>query len=168
MNTFEELETARLIAKKWNKNYFEEILSLYQNATIMELSGGIMSESEIREMISKNLIQWEKIKLGRWIWFERLTNQFIGSAGFHESKVENERLIELGFMLMPQFWNKGYGTEMVRTCLEIAFKMVKANRIAACTHTANKASQQILEKVGFKLHQKILDAGEENLLYIFK
>lgn len=56
---------------------------------------------------------------------------------------------EIGYMLLPQYWNQGYGTEVAEWLMSMA-KACAVRRITAMTHAQNTASVRILEKLGFK------------------
>ena len=53
-------------------------------------------------------------------------------------------------MLLPQYWNRGYGTETVRSLLDIA-KSSKMKNITAVTDNRNSVMIRILENLGFIL-----------------
>ena len=56
---------------------------------------------------------------------------------------------EIGYMLLPQYWNQGYGTEVAEWLMNMA-KACAVRRVTAMTHAHNTASVRILEKLGFK------------------
>ena len=60
------------------------------------------------------------------------------------------KVLEIGLMLLPQYWNRGYGTETVRSLLDIA-KSSKMKNITAVTDNRNSVMIRILENLGFIL-----------------
>jgi RimJ/RimL family protein N-acetyltransferase len=60
------------------------------------------------------------------------------------------RLLEIGYVLVPEERRKGYCTEAVQLMLDYLFLSKNVERIQASTHLENKASQRVLEKTGFK------------------
>jgi RimJ/RimL family protein N-acetyltransferase len=60
------------------------------------------------------------------------------------------RQLEIGFSLVPSERGKGYGTEALQIMVDYLFLSKDMMRIQAQTDQRNKASQKILEKVGFK------------------
>jgi RimJ/RimL family protein N-acetyltransferase len=56
----------------------------------------------------------------------------------------------IGYMLLPAERMKGYGGEAVQIMVDYLFLHKNIVRIQAETHTANMASQRVLEKTGFK------------------
>ena len=55
---------------------------------------------------------------------------------------------EIGFLLLPEYWRKGYGTEVVRQLLEMAEKS-GIREVTAMTDQRNAAAIGLLEKTGF-------------------
>lgn len=56
---------------------------------------------------------------------------------------------EIGYMLLPEYWGHGYGTETARILMQQAESM-GLMKVTATTHTKNTASVRILEKLGFR------------------
>ena len=69
------------------------------------------------------------------------------------------RSADLYYSLMPDFWNQGYATEVVKRMILFGFKELKLHRIQAGVATGNERSIRVLEKVGMTregLRRKIL------------
>ena len=59
--------------------------------------------------------------------------------------------IELGYVLAPTVWGKGFATEAAKALIEIVFGLTRADRILANARTINPASRRVLEKCGFAI-----------------
>ena len=57
---------------------------------------------------------------------------------------------ELGFNIARDHWNRGYGTEAVRTVIAFAFGVPGIQRVQAMCHVENGASARVLEKAGMR------------------
>lgn len=62
---------------------------------------------------------------------------------------ELEGSITVGYAIMPSEQGKDYGTEALQLMVDYLFLAKEIRRIQANTDPENKASQRILEKVGF-------------------
>jgi RimJ/RimL family protein N-acetyltransferase len=62
---------------------------------------------------------------------------------------------DLGFAFLPEFRRQGYACEAARAVLQDGFTTFDIARIAAILNPANLASAKLLEKLGFRLHEKI-------------
>lgn len=77
--------------------------------------------------------------------------------------------VEIEYMLLPQYWNKGYGTKLVNALLQKANKTHKDADIVAITDPANTYSKRILQRTGFEfVNQYVNDDNELAELYIKK
>lgn len=72
----------------------------------------------------------------------------IGVCSLTVNKKHNKG--EIGYMIHPYFWGKGYATKAAQYLITYGFKNLKLNRIFAVTDTRNDGSIRVLEKVGLK------------------
>lgn len=82
----------------------------------------------------------------------------IGTAGMFDSQ-DRFKIGEIYYKLIPEFWGKGYGTEVSRALIKFGFEVLKLHRVEAGVAIGNKASIRVLEKSGMLregLHRKIL------------
>jgi RimJ/RimL family protein N-acetyltransferase len=61
-----------------------------------------------------------------------------------------EKLLEIGYFLVPNERGKGYCTEAIKIMVDYLFLSRDTMRVQAHTDTRNLASQKVLEKAGFK------------------
>jgi ribosomal-protein-alanine N-acetyltransferase len=98
-------------------------------------------------------VQLEKriLEQTEWVDFiiEKKDGTKIGWAA-HYVSAPNFGWIEIGYAIIPNERNKGYGTETIQILADYLFLTREIVRIQAVVHTENLASQQALEKVGFK------------------
>ncbi len=79
---------------------------------------------------------------------------------------EEYRAVELEYLLLPQYWNRGYGTQLVKILVRMAVAWESGTDVIAITDPANICSQRILQKNGFtKIKQYLNEDGETALLY---
>lgn len=97
--------------------------------------------------------QYRDNGIGRWAVLLKDTNTFIGWAGLKLNKTPlngHVNYLDLGYRFIPEYWGKGYATEASRVSLSYGFKILKAPVIYAAVMLGNEASQNVLEKVGFR------------------
>jgi diamine N-acetyltransferase len=75
--------------------------------------------------------------------------RLIGNCGFFEID-KRAHSAEVGIMIGDKsFWNKGFGTEVMRLLLRIGFGTLNLNRIFLRVDAANKGGIRAYEKAGF-------------------
>ena len=73
---------------------------------------------------------------------------------------------EIEYMLLPEYWNRGYGTELAGMLIEIAREVRAASDVVAITDPGNLYSRRILEKHGFAFVKRYLNEdGDPAELY---
>lgn len=65
--------------------------------------------------------------------------------------------MELGYVLAPAVWGKGFASEAARALVDTVFNLTQTKRIVASSRFGNAASRRVLEKVGFAFVDSGLD-----------
>lgn len=73
----------------------------------------------------------------------------IGTIGFYRLNLANFRA-EIGYMIMPEYWRKGYTNEAIQAVLHFGFTKVNLHSVEADINPDNEASRSILLKNGFQ------------------
>jgi len=105
-----------------------------------------------------------------WRIDEKQSGEFVGMAGMFLSN-DRFRLGEILYKFFPDYWGKGYATEVARKLIIVGFEDLHLHKIEAGTDIENQASIRVLEKVGMTregLRRKILPIrGEWKDGYLF-
>ncbi len=80
---------------------------------------------------------------------EKESGSFVGEFVLFLRSVEH-RSGEVGYILHPDFFGRGYATEGARAMLEIGFEEVKLHRIIGRLDARNAASAAVLGKLGMR------------------
>ena len=97
---------------------------------------------------------------GQWLQIaieERGTGNLCGDCAVRVS-AEQPRTAELGVTLAPNHQNHGIASEAVTATLEWLFGKQDIHRVYAQTDDRNKAAQRLLEKLGFRLEARLIEA----------
>jgi ribosomal-protein-alanine N-acetyltransferase len=147
---FPELESKRLRFRKLTNADAPEILVLRGNPETMQfiprplikdIEGALAHIKMINDKIDENTdINWAVTEKG--------TDKCIGIMGFYRTQPEHHRT-ELGYMITPEHWGKGYVTEAVTVLLDFAFNSLQFHSIEAVIDSRHIASERVLQKVGF-------------------
>jgi [ribosomal protein S5]-alanine N-acetyltransferase len=94
----------------------------------------------------------------------------VGSAGLRIVSAAHRRG-ELGYVLHPSVWGRGYATELTSRLMAFAFEELALHRVQATCHPDNAASARVLEKSGMKFegrmrgHLFVRGIWRDSLLY---
>ena len=77
---------------------------------------------------------------------------------------------DIGFALLPAFWNKGFAFEAATAVLGDARERLNVERVLAITSLDNDASIKLLERLGFTFERviKLLQSGEQVKLFKYE
>ncbi|WP_017655027.1 GNAT family N-acetyltransferase [Fortiea contorta] len=165
MQLIETFSTRRLLAERLCFQHLNELYRMHQDQQVMATLGGVRSDEATRLLILNNLNHWQQYEFGLWVFRDKTNHQFVGRAGLRNINVEGNNEIELAYALMANFWGKGLATEMGEEILKIGFELLNLPEIVCFTLTTNKASQRVMEKLGFKYERDIIHANLPHLFY---
>ena len=143
----ELIETNRLRGEKIQVSHLPFLVKMGFNPTVMATLGGIWNPETALQKIECNCEQWEKYGHGQWIFFDKITDEFIGRGGIRRVTVNEQEEIELGYALMPKFWGQGLAVEIGEKALSIAFNQFNYFSVVCYTLIDNKRSQRVMEKM---------------------
>lgn len=143
--------------EKYSEEDFEKYFILVNNIEVMAMITGKIKElseaiNDYSELLEKNRIHKD---FGRFKVFESKSNAYIGMA---KLEIENKDIkeAELGYLLLPEYWGKGYGNEIAKAMIEKSENKKILKKITAIIDPENKASKKILLNNGF-ISEKICE-----------
>ncbi len=137
------------------------------NEEVMKYCGGSTSSALLPQVIDFYQQCQEDFGLSVYGVIDLATNQVIGAAGFNmEDSVDQAELI---FHFSKPNWNKGYATEAGIACLTFAKEQGNIQKINASASIANKASLDVLGKIGFQYMgiKYFEDTEQEEAYFVF-
>ncbi|MDQ0225931.1 GNAT family N-acetyltransferase [Metabacillus niabensis] len=160
---FPRLETDRLILREMTKEDAEGIFACFSNEDVTRYYGQetlekIEQAEKIVDFFSKSYSEKRGI---RWGIERRGTKGIIGTIGFNAWLPKHKRA-EIGYELHPDYWRNGYTLEAVLKVISYGFEKLDLTRIGAVVFIENKASNNLLEKVGFQKEGVLRDYMYQN------
>ncbi|WP_299161132.1 GNAT family N-acetyltransferase [uncultured Tenacibaculum sp.] len=165
------LESERLIIREAKINDAPFYFNLFNNPDWIQFIGDKNlksikeTESYLKDTLLKNL---QTNGLGFFTVILKDTNQPIGTS----TALQREKLdfIDIGYAFLPEARNKGYAAEATKLIIKYVRTTFKQEKVYAFTMPKNKASQKLLEKLGFKYIgvEKIFENSEDFVFeYVF-
>lgn len=168
-NSINSFSTKRLVAEKVQDSDLDKFRVMHSNEEVMCTLGGMRNEEQTVDNLNWNLKEWEDNGFGLWMFYLKDdAQQWVGRGGIRIIEIAGRSEIEIGYALMPEFWNRGFATEITEACIEIAFAVLKLNDLICITLTDNKASRRVMEKAGFRYEADVVHAGLAHVLYRIK
>lgn len=148
------IETKRLILREFIETDVINLFKLDSNPIVHKYLGNnpAKNEEECFKYIQDCIKRYKTDGICRLALIEKETNTFIGWSGlrFIDNYTFNNHtnFYDVGYRLMPEFWNKGYATESGKAAVKYGFETMKLKSIYGLTHIKNEASHQALLKIG--------------------
>lgn len=148
---FPALYTERLLLRRICKEDILQLLALRSNDTVMkyidkEYAGSLAEAQEFFQKVDDNVEKNDGIL---WAIATRENPGFlIGYIGFWRLMKDHYRA-ETGYMLLPEFWNKGIMKEAMEKTLEYGFTIMRLHSVEGRINPGNIASAALLKSTGF-------------------
>lgn len=163
------IETERLLIRKITQKDFNDLDFICSNAEIMKFvgDGNPLSKEQTQRWIDVTLKNYREKGFGVFAVIDKCSGVFIGYCGLVFSEQVND--YELIYALSKASWGQGLATEIANHMVAFGFDTLQMKCIYASIDPENRASQNILLKVGFTELCKMNDEfGLESIYYQIK
>jgi ribosomal-protein-alanine N-acetyltransferase len=145
-----ELETGRLILRRWREGDLDLFAALNSDGEVMEHMVSTLSTDETAAMIERIEAHFEANGFGLWAVELALTGEFVGFAGLSIPRFEAHftPAVEVGWRLSRSHWGKGYATEAAAAAMEFGFNQAELDEIVSFAVPANTRSTRVMERLG--------------------
>lgn len=148
--TFPELQTARLTLRQIQPADQMQVYRALSDTAVVKHYG-----VEYHSFLgTSEQMQWYQElyqrKSGLW-WALTLKNntEMIGAGGYYNWQADHQKA-ELGYWLLPAYWRQGLMREALPAIVGYGQQQMGLHRIEAYVETANQASANLLQQLGFQ------------------
>ncbi|HMB56168.1 MAG TPA: GNAT family N-acetyltransferase [Arenimonas sp.] len=144
------LESARLRLRPYRDGDVEAMFALYSDPRVMRYWSfpAWTERSQAEQYLARAWAAMEAGEIFPWAIADAASDTLIGALTFFSLHREQRRL-EIGYSLSPDFQGRGIATEALRCAIGFAFDTVGLVRIEADIDPRNEASARLLERIGF-------------------
>jgi ribosomal-protein-alanine N-acetyltransferase len=162
------LETQRLRLRPFLRDDLDRLAALFSNPDFMRFGAQVYSREQTAGFIEK-VMTWEREGLpSQFALITRAHDVLIGYCGFFHQEVDEQKEIEIGYRLHPDYWNKGLATEAARAVRDHAFRDLRLPRVISLIHVDNKASRRVAEKNGMHLEKQTSFRGFPTQVFVIQ
>ncbi len=161
-------ETQQLIFRKIREEDFSEWLKFFQdpNTSLHWIEEKETPEIACIKWYQKQQWRYDNDKGGMNALIEKSSGRLIGHCGLLIQTVDGITELEVGYSLLPEFWNKGYAFEAAHRCKEYAFQNNFSDSLISIISLTNLPSQKVALKNGMTIEKETLYHG--NKVFIFR
>ena len=147
------LKTNRLIIEHLKDSDISEWAKIESDANVRRfVDGKVLSFEEARKYVGMNIRHYQKIGYGRYAVRLKENRNLIGMCGF----LKENYGVDFGYRYSKISWGKGFGFESAKVVLNYGFSELGLKTVVGLTAEENCGSIRILEKLGFKLQERLL------------
>jgi RimJ/RimL family protein N-acetyltransferase len=145
------IETERLLLRDWKESDIPSFAEMNRNPKVMEYFLKQLTKEESLDFYNRIQDEFYEYGYGLYAVEKKEDGSFLGYTGFHNILFDFDFApgIEIGWRLRYKDWNNGYATEAAKACLLYA-RHLSFDTIWSFTSLLNKASEQVMQKIGMK------------------
>jgi RimJ/RimL family protein N-acetyltransferase len=144
------VQTGRLSGRRVTRGDLAYMLDVDGDIRIQQwLFGKVQTPDQSRARLDRWLLMWQETGLGFWI-FHDSDRRRVGHGGLFNSPREAGE-VEVGYVIKPAHWARGFATEITLASLKIGFESLGLKRIIGIAQSANAPSRRVMEKCGMGL-----------------
>jgi ribosomal-protein-alanine N-acetyltransferase len=137
------LKSERLILRRFRQSDAEDVLELFKFVERKKINNIKQAKDWIKKSVGKNEFYLAI--------FLKENKKVIGHIELCHLNWFDFKAGEIGYAVNKKYWGKGYATEACSALISYCFNKLKFVKVYADTDPDKKASQRVLEKLGFKL-----------------
>ena len=150
--TIPTLRTERLDLVPPHHSHLTTYEVLYGSPEIMRHIAEPLDKQATARLLAAHAGSWALHGFGGWCVEELATRAVIGIAGLN--RLEQGGDVEVGWIIEPSAWGRGYATEAARAVIQYAFEQVGALRAVAHIARENAGSIAVARKLGMQIDQE--------------
>lgn len=161
----ETFATGRLVAERLVPGHFEELRKIDTHPQVMATMGGVRTEAVTRGYLERNLAHWDEWGFGAYLFRDRASGAWAGRGCVRRLAIEGTVDLEIGYAFYPEYWGKGYATEIALGCADLAFTRIGVPSVVAITTPANTGSQAVMRKAGMGYERDFMLDGVPHVVF---
>ena len=143
----------RLIYRKVELSDFDDWLPFYHNSESTRFWEGLPKDpsTACQQQFDRILERYEEGSGGMNALISKTTGKLIGMCGLLVQVVNDQKELEIGYSILPEYWRQGYAFEAAEKCKIYAQQKKLSNSLISIIHVDNVPSQKVALKNGMYL-----------------
>lgn len=150
-------QTDRLEFRLLKSEDFEIWIDLFKEknvAKFLDMDTTLSPTELCKAWFDKSFNRYENNLGGMNVLIDKKSNQFIGQCGLLVQTIDDVERLEVGYSILPKFWNQGYAYEAASKCKNYAFEHSFTDSLISVVHNDNIGSEKVAIKNGMTFEKK--------------
>ncbi|WP_297679840.1 glutamine-hydrolyzing GMP synthase [Helicobacter sp.] len=147
-------ESERVFLRPYTQADFVALHRILSDKKTMYAWGHGFSKKESQEWLDKQLAHYQQYGFGIWAIVEKQSGEIIGNAGLNYAEInlkgKTQEVVEIGYLLHHDFWDKGYGSEAARMCVKYGFETLGLEEVYCLIKEDNLSSLKVAKKLSMQ------------------
>lgn len=161
-------ESERLLFRELRETDFAVLVDFFTNPLSTEFWWPPVKDPVVacKSSFDKTFSRYANDTGGMNVLIDKSSNDLIGLCGLLIQNVDGNEELEVGYSIMPEFWNKGYATEAAQKCRDFAFDNNFSESLISIIHEKNERSKKVALKNRMRLDSQTVYA--QNPVHIYR
>lgn len=146
-------ETARLSLREMTHADLPALRAIHTDPIAMTAYEGAFSAAEVDEWLQRQQDRYAADGFGLWAVVLRATGEMIGQCGITRQRIDEDEIIEVGYLFRRTHWHRGYAIEAASACRDWAFTALPIDTLFAKVRTTNVASMNVAIRLGMTVRR---------------
>ena len=162
-----ELETKRLHLREFQESDWDDLAAMFSEEECVKYTiKTTLTKWQTWRTLAAYIGHWQLRGYGPYAVVEKETNRMIGPVGLWYPGDWPEP--EIKWSLAKEFWGKGYASEAAIAVKEMAFRVLKRDRLISLILPQNEKSKNLAKKIGGSFEKIISFRDDEAEIYVYK
>ena len=151
------LETRRLWFRQMVLDDMDELKAIFCDPFAMQFYPAPFDREKLRQYVEWNMGNFARFGFGLWTLIHKGDQCLVGDCGLSYQMVDGIGELEIGYHLLPSYWNRGLVTEAASACRDYVFNTLGKKRVISWMNPDNAPSRRVAEKIGMHFEKETTD-----------
>lgn len=114
---------------------------------------GAFTDAESADWLRRQQERYRDDGFGLWAVVLRENGEMIGQCGITQQRIDDDEVIEVGYLFQRARWHRGYAVEAASACRDWAFETLPIDDLYAKVRSTNVASMNVAIRLGMTVRR---------------
>lgn len=129
------------------------LAAILEDPLAMTAYEGAFSREETLAWLRRMQERYARDGFGLWAVILRETGEMIGQCGITRQSIEDDEVLEVGYLFRRDHWHRGYAVEAATACRDWAFRMLDTDEVYTKIRSTNIASMNVAIRLGMTVRR---------------